>query len=127
MEPANLKQWPLKSFSGRLYSCARPGRSAGKKNPVPDELLHEWVKGLPRGVAAIISLLGKKHSGKNEWSYYSFYGNQSFEGWLNEHHGQLGIQVIEHPTVDGDPIPDAVLAGALSDIARLLLEGLLWW
>ena len=89
-----------------------------------DTILHEWVCGLPgdRSVV-VVSLLGKKPKGKNEWSYYSFYETgRSFQDWLDQHYKEKAIQVIEHQTCDMRPIPNTVLMAVSFDIMKLLCE-----
>jgi hypothetical protein len=130
MEPHNLKRWTLPGLSSgaKLYTCARPGRSKGpKKKKVSDNLLQEWVNGLPgQGNMAVISLLGRKPPprSKDEWSYYSFYGKrQSFQTWLDCHYESKAIEIIEHPTIDTHDVPAELLATLSSKIGRLLSEG----
>ncbi|MCY4624588.1 MAG: hypothetical protein OXC99_06285 [Chloroflexi bacterium] len=58
----------------------------------------------------IISLLGRKPDGKSEFRFYPFHGNwdsveerrdkPSFQEWLDRHHSDMSLSVIEHPTVD---------------------------
>jgi hypothetical protein len=129
-EPYRLSRCELlaKLATGTLYTCARPGRSKEKivKADVPDEYLHAWVLGLPQDANLIVvSLLGKKPDGKNEWYFYNFHKQgKTFRQWLDEHHPDKGIQVIEHPTTDTVAVPDEVLERVKVDIEKHLLAGL---
>ena len=81
-----------------------------------------------------VSLLGRKPSGKSEFSFYSFcggwdtqeerQGKPTFQEWLTQHHPGLGLKVVEHPTVDSTTIPDASLASIKRDVRRILDSGL---
>lgn len=113
-KPHNLKRWIAETPRGtaRLFTCGRPGRENGPDGQVPDELVHQWVLGLPGPATAIVSLLGRKctQRGLSEFSYYSFCGGldtpeecngrTSFQGWLYKHHKDLNILVYECPTLD---------------------------
>ena len=91
--------------------------------------------GLPKPNTAIISLLGRKEDseGKSEFSYYSFCSDYdtvnergdrlTFQEWLTQNHTHLGIIVREHPTFDGRPVEDDLLAGVRDDIFDLLSSG----
>ncbi len=136
MEPCKLKRWKPRSTSGvvQFFTCARPGRyraSKGSLDPVPDEVVDEWVQGLP-GTAeiAIVSLLGRKPDGRSEFSFYSFHGGWdapeerrgrlSFQEWLNRRHNERSIQVLEHPTCDYGRVPQKTLDAVSSEISCLL-------
>src|SRR4249920_1166207 len=96
----------------------------GPKANVPDALVHKWVRGLPPGLVTLLSLLGQKSSGKCEWSYYSFYDERrSFQAWLDQHYGELGIRIVEHATVDGVVVPTKVLERVSAEIVSLSREG----
>ena len=115
-----------------LFTCARPGRSKGKDRPVPDDLVHRWVQGLPGPNTAIVSLLGRKHGpkGASEFTFYSFCGGvdspseckrrPSLQEWLDRWYRDLGIQVHEHPTFDFHPVPQEILVAVAADIHELL-------
>jgi hypothetical protein len=103
---------------------------------VSDNLIHEWVSGLPQGEEiTVVSLLGRKHgpAGISEFSFYPFYGNwdelserrgkSSFQEWLRKSYKKRVVQVIEHPTYDFCQLPIETLAAIALDIRRLLLEG----
>ena len=150
MEPYKLRRWKI-YFSpdnpAFFYTCARPGRSQGSEEKVPDELVSAWVKGLSERVqglssekVAIISLLGRKDGprGKSEFSYYPFYGRWdkasernnklSLQEWLDQHHKDLQIVVSEYPTFDCDvynfmPIPPVKLANIEKAVMEITAEG----
>lgn len=122
--------------SYHLFTCARPGRTgdpATRHRPVPDELVHRWVLGLPGPKTAIVSLLGQKPDGLSEFSFYSFYGGfdlpsdhpgrPSFQEWLERWHSNLSILLREHPTVDFQPMPAETLEAVAADIDKLLVAG----
>jgi len=95
---------------------------------VPDNLVQDWVLGLPGPRTAVVSLLGRKHGaeGISEYSFYSFSGGNetnherrnrtSFQDWLNQHHGDLDIVVRERPTNDFIPIPLETLVSVAADL-----------
>ena len=41
---------------------------------------------------------------------------------LDQHSKVRSIEILEHPTCDLRPVPDAILAAAAADISRLLSE-----
>jgi len=132
-----LRRWRTAgSPKSHFFTCARPGRrgdTATKYRPVPDELVHRWVLGLPGPKTAIVSLMGRKPDGLSEFSFYSFYGGfdlpsdhpgrPSFQEWLERWHGDLSILLCEHPTVDFQLIPEATLEAVAADIDELLVAG----
>jgi hypothetical protein len=136
-EPFRLVQWEPKkgSCSGRLFTCARPGRSNEKRpERIPDETVDAWVKGLPpSSEVVIVSLLGQKKHGASEFRYYSFRGGKeapadrpncpTFQEWLNERHGCGYFTVVDYPTVDRLPVPPAVLSDVASRTLSLLSAG----
>ena len=141
MEPVNLCRWKMDDPSGNhthFYTCARPGRSLGQYESVPDHIISNWVEGLPKPDTVIISLLGRK-AGKNpvsECSYYSFYGpcdtpeersdKPSFQEWLDHNHKDLSIVVREHPTYDylaPDAIPPDTIRPIAQDLRQFTKEG----
>ena len=137
-EPSRLRKWELPLTENgvlEFYTCARPGRSGGKWHAVTDDVVDEWVSGLPKPNTAIISLLGRKEdsAGKSEFSFYSFCSGYdtvnergdrlTFQEWLTQNHTHLGIIVREHPTFDGNPVEDDLLAGVRDDIFDLLSSG----
>src|SRR5450759_4717724 len=114
-EPYRLTRWVSKTqqITGRLFTCARPGRSMGRKQAnISDECVLAWAAGLPTSAeeTIIISLLGKKANGLSEFSYYSFRGGferwqdrpncPTFEEWLNSHCKPRRYRVYEYPTTD---------------------------
>lgn len=138
MEPYKLRRWRRASSSDpiQFFTCARPGRSKSSDRPVPDDLVHRWVQGLPGGGnTTLVSLLGRKHGpeGVSEFSFYSFYGGcdqpsergrrPSFQQWLDRYYAARSIQLIEHPTYDFRRIPPETLDAVASDIAKLLSAG----
>ena len=137
-EPSGLRKWELPLTENgvfEFYTCARPGRSGGKWHAVTDDVVDGWVSGLPKPNTAIISLLGRKvdSTGKSEFSYYSFCSaydranergdRLTFQEWLTQNHNHLGIIVREHPTFDGKPVGDDLLADVRDDIFDLLSSG----
>lgn len=133
----NLRRWRSPDRSWQFYTCARPGRSKGKARQVEDKTVHEWIRSLPgEANTVIVSLLGRKNgpAGKSEFSFYpSFYGDwdepqerhgkMSFQRWLDRHHKDRGIRVVEFPTYDGIRVPEATLRAVECEIFRLLSEG----
>ena len=137
-EPFRLKRWKLPSpvnGSSTFYTCARPGRSDETAHDVSDEIVDDWVSGLPGPNTAIVSLLGRKRSesGRSEFSHYSFRSNlepvdegkdvPTFQEWLDRNHPQLGIIVHEHPTYDRGPVSEETLALVIDDVTSLLSTG----
>ncbi len=132
----NLKRWRSPDGSLQLYTCARPGRSKGKDQTIENKTVDEWVRGLPGGSnTVIVSLLGRKNGPgeKSEFSFYpAFYGDWdqpkerrgkiSFQEWLDRHHKDRGISVVEYPTYDAVPVPEATLRAVADGILRLLSE-----
>ena len=133
-----LRRWRTTASptSYHFHTCARPGRTgdpATKNRPVPDDLAHRWVRGLPGPNTAIVSLLGRKPDGLSEFSFYSFYGGfdlpsdhpgrLSFQEWFERWHNNLSILVREHPTCDFRPIPVETLEAVAVDISELLVAG----
>ena len=138
MEPLNIKCWEIgvEPSSGLTFvTCARPGRSFGPDNNVPDDVVSSWVRGLPGPNTVIVSLLGRKRSQNklSEFSYYSFYGKwdspsernnkPSFQEWLDQYHKDLQILVREHPTYDDTDIPSATICAIATDVHRFVEEG----
>ncbi len=135
MEPYKKRRWKRTADSQRMafFTCARPGRSKAKDQPVEDKIVHQWVNNLPGPNTSIVSLLGRKPDGTSEFSFYSFYGGcddpteahgrLSFRAWLDRWHGDRAIEVIEHPTKDYIKIPPETLATVAADIERLLSAG----
>ena len=138
-KPYMLRRWRTTGppESHYFFTCARPGRTGkeeSKHAPVPDDLVHRWVLGLPPGPkTSIVSLLGCKPNGLSEFSFYSFYGGYdvpaehagclSFREWLDCWHGQLSILLHEHPTCDSETIPTETLDALADDINALLSAG----
>ena len=50
-------------------------------------------------------------------------GKPSWQEWLDHYHPERGIDVIEHPTVDFQPIPETVLVALAADVDCLLAAG----
>ena len=133
----NLKRWRSPDGAWQFYTCARPGRSKGKHQFIEDKTVHEWIGDLPGGAnMVIVSLLGRKNGpgGKSEFSFYPpFYGDWdqaderrgkiSFQQWLDRHHKDRCIQVVEHPTYDGVRVPEATLRAVACEVSRLLSAG----
>jgi hypothetical protein len=125
VEPYKLRHWRLSPAGGEFYTCARPGRSKRGHGKVPDRVVRQWACGLPGGTSlVVVSLLGKKPDGRDEFSFYSFFArHQSFQSWLNENDIGRDIQVIQHPTMDMASIPTETLKAVAADIQRLTSEG----
>lgn len=141
MEPFNLRYWKFSEGAANdtyFYTCARPGRSKGQDEPVPQGMVSLWVVGLPDPTnLALISLLGRKRNRRNlsEFSYYPFRGEwddkverkdkASFQEWLDAWHSNLRIQLHEHPTYDYDRrgIPPFILAAIERDVRDLTSAG----
>jgi hypothetical protein len=127
------KRWHSKTglASGELFTCARPGRSLGRKAKVSDSEVHDWVGNLPsRQKITIISLLGLRKNGRSEFSYYTFRGgddksqrpsDSTFQEWLDSNFPRGRFVVVERPTEDYKPIPSDKLA-ALALEVRLFLD-----
>ncbi len=139
-KPYLLRRWRVETETGPNYffTCARPGRSSRESSKtalVSDESVHRWVLGLCGSDIAIVSLLGRKNGpeGKSEFSFYSFCGGldkpseregrPTFQEWLNLHHQNPNILVIEHPTYDGKTISLETLDAIKADIERLIKNG----
>ena len=137
-EPYRLRKWKLPfpiNGNSTFHTCARPGRSGGRWHNVADDVVDEWVSGLPKPSTAIVSLLGRKKGpkGLSEFSYYSFCSDHdlvseqkdrpSFKEWLERHHHNLRIIVSEHPTYDTKPVDSDALAEIRGDIFNLLSVG----
>lgn len=126
MEPFRLCEWRVPT--GRLFTCGRPGRSKGTHlKTVPVTLIQQWVLNLPPGKIVIVSLLGRKPTGKSEFSFYPFTGGldpipglPTFEEWLAKHYAWRSIHVIEHPTVDMEEIPVSTAQRVAADILTCL-------
>src|SRR5713101_5602168 len=107
-EPCNLKQCLPEeaSFPGRLFTCARPGRSLGSKAPVPDEIVASWIDELPPATTVhLVSLLGEKENGTLEYSFYTFRGGgdhpdgrPTFQEWLDDRYCADRFVVHDYPT-----------------------------
>lgn len=107
MEPYKLRRWKKASNTDSiaLYTCARPGRSAGPNGVVSDSMVLRWIAGLPGGDSglSLISLLGQKPDGTDEHSFYSFKTAAGFHGWLKQHSPKV-VFLFEHPTTDFRPV-----------------------
>lgn len=127
VEPFRLKRWLLPGAGEHreFYTCARPGRSGGSHKKVADHVIYEWVRGMPGGEGlVVVSLLGEKPNGINEFSYYSFFDRGlSFQDWLDHNDIGRSVEVVERPTIDTKQISDATLEAIVSDIDRLICAG----
>lgn len=135
LEPSSLMQYQSRTapFTGRLFTCARPGRSQGRTlSSISDEVVTAWVNGLPWSHQLnIVSLLGTKTSGLSEYSYYSFRGGHesndqssnlpTFQEWLDLRFGAGRFVVIDFPTIDTKPIEETILADICQKVTSLLL------
>ncbi|RUU44998.1 hypothetical protein EOC93_08690 [Mesorhizobium sp. M6A.T.Ce.TU.002.03.1.1] len=82
-----------------------------------DMQLASWVTAIPYECRLIISMLGTKPGGLNEWSFYSFDGKGStFQEWLDGEFPALGFMVLNRPTVDLRPVPESICKTILGDI-----------
>lgn len=134
MEPFKLRRWNEASSPHRLnfYTCARPGRSNGPSGDVPDDVVHKWFAGLPKGdKTVIVSLLGQKPDGMSEFAFYSFRGEfdqprrrqPTFSDWIAKAAGAQIVKVVEHPTCDLRPVPPETIAAVLEEIRDALQDG----
>jgi hypothetical protein len=114
-----------------MYTCGRPGRAirGRSREPIGDDIIDEWVDGLPAGeVLHIVSLLGKKRDGFSEFDYYPFRSSResgaqpTFQEWLDQHY-QSRFVVHEFPTRDCTGIPSSDLKEITNHIRRLLEDG----
>jgi hypothetical protein len=135
-EPYRLREWKQSTgeSAGRLFTCARPGRSKGSQKAIPETVVDEWVRGLPfsEKQTAIVSLLGQKLDGTNEFKFYSFRSevdqslerrnHPTFQQWLDERYGVGRYRVFEYPTTDTKPIAGATLRDVVSRIQSLARE-----
>jgi len=133
-EPHRLTRWKLKQspLAGHLFTCARPGRSKGSKVNIPDDLVNTWVKGLPDSEeVTIVSLLGRKPTGKSEFSFYSFRGGfeserprcPTFQEWLDGRYGSGRYRVLEYPTIDLQQVPSETLSQVSATVLSLIRQG----
>lgn len=109
-EPCNLKRCEPEGTPqpGRLFTCARPGRSLGPRASVPDEITEWWIDGLSNvSTVHLVSLLGRKQDGRSEYTFYIFKGSHehspgkpTFQAWLDTRYGAGHFQVYDYPTVD---------------------------
>ena len=130
MEPYRLREWRV--TVGRLFTCARPGRSKWKDAPqVPKKIIDQWVHNLPSKEIEIVSLLGQKPDGTSEYSFYLFRGGFDpndgekplFQEWLALHYPDRRIKVHEHPTIDFSPIQREELENIAITINLMLQAG----
>jgi hypothetical protein len=136
-EPLRLIEYRSRKapFRGRLFTCARPGRSLGAKlSPIDDAIVKAWVDGLPTlRPLYIVSLLGSKPkpSGISEYSFYSFRGGHeprdqrpasiTFQKWLDLHFGRGSFIVVDFPTTDTEAI-DVSYLSTICEAVRSLLD-----
>ncbi|MEX2029661.1 MAG: hypothetical protein WD906_01640 [Anaerolineales bacterium] len=134
-EPFRLRRWKAHLENGleiQFFTCARPGRSKGSNGQVLDDNVDRWVKSLPGGQSTtVISLLGRKQTstGTSEFSFYSFHGildnpaerrgKPSFQEWLDRHHPDRGIQLLELPTIDFKAVDQTTLEKVSAALAEL--------
>jgi len=131
-EPYMRRSWKVLTDSKVVLfsTCARPGRSAGAKGEVGDEMVHKWLSGLGEGRIALISLLGWKN-GVSEYDFYSFRGTQdshrrgapTWTEWLALTLPEREFVLREHPTHDFQAVPDEVCASVKSDLVALSQSG----
>jgi hypothetical protein len=134
-EPYNLKRCEPEGAPqpGRLFTCARPGRSLGSKASVPDEIIERWVDGLPDAETVhLVSLLGSKEDGRSEYSFYTFRGSRehspskpTFQAWLDSWYGAGHFKVYDYPTVDAGcgSLSEEGIESLLSLVVPLLSRG----
>jgi hypothetical protein len=119
--------------SPRLFTSARPGRKYSKDALVSDEEVRTWTDDVRRlgPNPTIVSLLGRKPDGASEYRFYSFYGGLDN---AEDHHGRLSfaewlagidpaVELIEHPTIDFEPITSGALQPIAVDVRRCLRSG----
>lgn len=134
-EPCSLKRCEPEGMSveGRLFTCARPGRSLGSRAAVPDEIAESWVDSLPRAnTVHLVSLLGRKEDGRSEYSFYTFRGGcehpadrPTFQEWLDSRYGAGHFVVHDYPTVDAGScsLSDGDIESLKSIVVPLLTLG----
>jgi hypothetical protein len=136
MEPFRLRRWYRHSPSGEkqiIFTCARPGRSKGSSDKVPDNVVEKWVAGLPATKdIADVSLLGHKPDGTSEFAFYSFgsamapdgrAGRVSLQNWLDRRYKNKNIKILEKPTEDFSLIGEETLNLIAGDVAAYLSKG----
>lgn len=109
-EPCSLKRCEPEGTPppGRLFTCARPGRSLGSRAAVTDDIVESWLDGLPEAdTVHLVSLLGWKEDGRSEYSFYTFRGSDirtdgrpTFQEWLDSRYGGGRFEVHDYPTED---------------------------
>jgi hypothetical protein len=126
-KPYKCRRWRhgTDSYSGSLYTCARPGRTKDEESKhalVPDSVVRRWALGLPGpDEVVVVSLLGRKPDDTSEFTFYTFHGlwdteeerrgRPSFEEFLQAAAGSARtIKVVQHPTIDFEPVPDETVA-----------------
>lgn len=129
-----LRRWTLRDQAGvRLFTSARPGRKYSKDAPVSDDEVRMWTDGIhmlgPN--PTVVSLLGRKPDGMSEYGFYSFYGGLddgqdhpgrlSFAEWLTS--VDPFVELIEHPTIDFEPITPGTLQAIEADVRGSLRSG----
>jgi len=110
----------------RIFSCARPGRMLGSRASVPDRVVRRWRQGLPRAERfAIISLLGTKPDGTDEYSFYSFPDAEGFECFLNGQSGSSSsrFEVFSFRTTDYGPVAPEIATAAKVLVQERLARG----
>jgi hypothetical protein len=125
MEPHKLRRWRRSAHPDpiRVFSCARPGRSAGSMCRVPDAVILKWIQGLPEGEElSLISLLGRKPDGTDEHSFYSFKNVSGFRKWLRKNAPRT-IHLFEYPATDFQHVDDNLCAAISARLDEELSHG----
>ena len=116
-----------------FFTCARPGRKYSSVDPVPDDMVRDWLRNVCAlgSEPAIVSLLGRKPDGTSEYAFYSFFGGfdrpeehrgeLSFGEWLSKM--APAVSLHEHPTVDFQAIPAPTLDEIAIDVRTLISRG----
>jgi hypothetical protein len=132
-EPYRLWEWhpkAIRAASGRLFTCARPGRGifSTKKVAIGPETIGLWVDGLPTARPLhLISLLGQKPDGYSEFGFYPFRSRHevgdkpTFQEWMDQRYiGRFAI--YEFPTIDTLKIPEDIFEAIKHLVAGLLAD-----
>ena len=97
---------------------------------IPNHVVVSWVEGLPLSVNVIVSLLGQKPDGSSEFKFYSHSvaaGSNgvlaSFEDWIRALVPNRPLKVVEHPTIDMQPLSTDTLIKIGATVGGCLADG----
>lgn len=123
-----LRRWTTETST--FFTCGRPGRKAGPRGAVHDEVVRKWINDVRTlgSRPAIVSPLGAKPDGMSEYSFYSFCGGfdspdltPTFTDWLAREANDVVLK--QHPTIDFRPLTVETLSAIQADVEALLGEG----